>query len=179
VVGLLAPAPALAQDDYALASEAWNGLGEVGMLARALGIEVVEVRSLDLSTIGPATPLLILYPRGELPADDLLRFLRTGGRLAIADDFGASSSLLERLGVRRQNGPFADPPGAVNDNANLPLAVTRQPHPLNAGVDQRSQGHVAADAAGTVEVGDFHRRLLSRWRPLVAAQSVEEIPGTF
>lgn len=152
---LLLPGPARAQDDYALASEAWNGLSEVTALSQALGIEIVEVGALDLATVGPTTPLLVLYPRNELPANDMLRFLHAGGRLAIADDFGAGGGLLERLGVERSTAPVADPPSALNDNGNLPIAVPRQSHPLSAGVDQLATNHPATLTSPLPPVFDF------------------------
>lgn len=152
---LLQPGRAEAQDDYALSSNSWNGLSEVGTLAQALGIEIVEVRSLDLATVGPTTPLLVLYPASDLPTADMLRFLRAGGRLAIADDFGAGGGILERLGVERSIEPVSDPPSAWNDNANLPVAVPRQSHPLNAGVDQLTTNHPATLRSPLPPVFDF------------------------
>lgn len=151
----LSPSGAEAQDDYALASQAWNGLSEVAVLAQALGVEIVEVSSLDLATVGPTTPLLVLYPGGDLPAPDMLRFLRAGGRLAVADDFGAGSGILERLGVERSTEPVRDPPSALNDNANLPVAVPRQAHPLSAGVDQLTTNHPATLRSPLPPVFDF------------------------
>jgi hypothetical protein len=144
-----------AQDDYAPTSTAWNGLSEVAALAQALGIEIVEVRSLDLSTIGPATPLLVVYPGRDLPSGDMFRFLKAGGRLAIADDFGAGSGILERLGVERSTDRVDSPPFAWNDNANLPIAVPRQSHPLNAGTDQLTTNHPATMRSPLPPVFDF------------------------
>lgn len=152
---LLRPTAARAQDDYQLASQQWNGLSEVGALSQALGIDIVEVGSLDLSTLGPATPLLVLYPASDLPAADMLRFLRGGGRLAVADDFGSGGAILERLGVERSTEPVANPPSAWNDNANLPLAVPRQAHPLNAGVDELATNHPATLRSPLPPVFDF------------------------
>lgn len=152
---LLMPARAVAQDDYALSSGSWNGMSEVAALAQALGIEVAEVRALDLGTVGPTTPLLVLYPSSDLPSGDMLRFLRGGGRLAVADDFGAGGGLLEHLGVERSTAAVTEPPSAINDNANLPIAVPRQPHPLNAGVDQLGTNHPATLRSPLPPVFDF------------------------
>lgn len=124
---------AQAQEDYSSSTGAWNSVSELGRIANALGVEVEDVSDIDLARLSAGTALLILYPQNELPADDLVRFLRLGGRAAIADDFGTAEPLLARLGVSRSPGPVARPPRAHNDNSNLPVAAARQAHPLALG----------------------------------------------
>ncbi|MBI2895234.1 MAG: DUF4350 domain-containing protein [Deltaproteobacteria bacterium] len=170
VLALLCPPLARAQDDYSTTSGAWNGIAELGAIADAMGVEVEDASDLDLGRLSAATPLLILHPEGELPADDILRFLRLGGRVAVADDFGTAEPLLARLGVRRFVGPVPSPPAAHNENANLPIATPRQAHPLALGVPELVTNHPSVLASPLRPVFDFG----SSDRSVVVAGAVGE-----
>jgi hypothetical protein len=130
-----AAAPTHAQNgDYLLTNQGWNGLSQFVDAARAAGIEVRAPDRLDLSLLKPQDGMLVVYPDGGLPRADLAAFMSDGGRLAIADDFGAGDTLLAGFGIGRH-----DPNGVARErrlrgNVNVLIAKPEVRHPLSAGV---------------------------------------------
>ncbi|MCZ7678948.1 MAG: DUF4350 domain-containing protein [Sandaracinaceae bacterium] len=111
---LAGPSAAGAQppDDFATSGGAWNSVSELMQIARQRGVEPRIAERLDVGTLGPTDSLLILHPRAALPARELTAFLRSGGRVLLADDFGAGDSLLEAFpdrphGALRRGGAAA------------------------------------------------------------------------
>jgi hypothetical protein len=139
---VLWPAAAAAQDsgDYDPASTAWNGLSSLVELARAEGVALEPANVVAFRTLRPRDALLVVYPEEPLPVDDILRFLSAGGRVAVADDFGTAGALLERLEIRRSDGP-PDSVDTLNGNRELPIARPRAAHPLSEGVDALVANH--------------------------------------
>jgi len=62
----------------------------------------------------------------------------------LADDFGASGPLLERLGVRRVPVRGESVARLHADNPSLPIATAGEPHPLNEGIPELVTNHPAA-----------------------------------
>lgn len=121
-LALLLSSRAAAQGDYDPENEQWNGLSHLVDQARQLDLELEVVETLDFATIDAETSLLLIYPIAELDQDALISHLRRGGRMLIADDFGVSDELLERLGVRRNDQPVT---GGLffRGDPNLPIAA--------------------------------------------------------
>ncbi|MBC7172760.1 MAG: DUF4350 domain-containing protein, partial [Polyangiaceae bacterium] len=101
----LVPRTAAAAPDYDPQSSDWNGLSELVTLAESEGIELRVVKDLDAEALDPIDGLLVIYPRRPLPSASLVEFLRRGGRLALADDFGEGQGLLRRFGIERIPAP--------------------------------------------------------------------------
>ena len=81
-------------------------------------------------------------------------FLRAGGRILIADDFGRGDEALSRLGILRR-APGPESLRAYQDNPNLPIArPIMSAHPLASGIDELHTNHpmVFSVAAGPDEV---------------------------
>lgn len=134
--------------EYDFGDTNWNGLSRLGELASEQGIVFDTPLEVDLSTLGPTDSLLILYPQGDLPSRALTDFLRAGGRVAVADDFGQSEEFLSVFSIRR-----APPPEEARRFRGNPALLIAQPilrHPLTEGV-----GHLVTNHAQVVTHQDL------------------------
>jgi len=130
---LLAP-DAAAGTDYLPDNSQWAGLSQFATLARSAQVPLRLTAELDWRTLGPKDALLVIYPRRALEAQSALAFIKSGGRLLLADDFGAAQGLFAALSIKRgTNSPHTR--FHYQDNLNLPVAINRQQkHPLLRGV---------------------------------------------
>ena len=167
VAGLLAvtlPRWAAAQGDYSPESDDWNGLSSLVEQARELGIDLTTTNDLDYALIGRDTSLLIIYPTVPLDRQALVSNLRAGGRVLIADDFGSSAPLLERLGVRRDESQVE---GGLHfrGDPDLPIAApVTEDHVLTQGVRRLLTNHPATlvtDLPSVFVTGDPERTLVA------------------
>ncbi|MBX3248881.1 MAG: hypothetical protein KF901_17020 [Myxococcales bacterium] len=125
---------------------------------------------IDLGGLGPTDALLIIHPTRALPRASLASFLRSGGRVAIADDEGESASFLSLYGVERAR--YGPGPEALllRGNPGLPLATPHVEHPLTEGV----RG-VVANHPATLHHADLDPVLLFEpGSALVLAGAVDE-----
>lgn len=155
----------LGQDDYAIESRSWNGLSELVAIASELGLRVEAPRQLDLNALKPADSLLVVFPQAPLPRADFAAFLHDGGRIAIADDFGAAESWLASFEISRSAAPIArasdEESGGIprlRDNRSLLIATPRAAHPLTREVAALVVNHPAvlrhASLEPVFELGD-------------------------
>lgn len=133
--------------DYNDAS--WQGTAELLTLARSrLGNARVRlVANLDYSVLTPRDGVLVLHPKRQLHGDSASNFMRKGGRMAVADDYGSADSFYESYAVNRQNAPIR-PSEMLRGNPNLAWAVPSDiaeapgvEHPLIAGVQRVLTNH--------------------------------------
>lgn len=134
-----------ARADYGLENFDWNGLSQFAEIARAEGIELKLSAELDYDQLDPEQPLLMIHPQQPVAVANLSNFIVAGGRALLADDFGASDALLERLGITRMVMPPANLPHTdfVDDNPALPIFTPAGRHPLLHGVEQLVANHPA------------------------------------
>jgi len=134
-IAALRPVSARADADFAGDSDAWNGASTFLSVARetATVATVVDARRVDLDRLGPTDALLVLGPETPLPEEDLVAFVRRGGRLVIADDFGTGGAVFERFGIRRAE-PGATNAARVRGEDALLVARPFYAHPLTEGV---------------------------------------------
>lgn len=133
-LGATVTAAAQSEADYGTKSDAWNSLTELIRLGSASGAQVVATTRLDLSALSPRDAILIVFPSDEPPREDLAAFLHDGGRVAIADDFGAAERWLSGFAIRRtQLAPGATAP-RLRGNRNVLIAEPSAPHPLGRDV---------------------------------------------
>ncbi len=130
---MLHPAASRAQD-FALSGGDWNSVSQLMQIARSSGREVtvVEEERLDVGTLQPSDSLLILHPRGALPARELTAFLRAGGRVALADDYGEAATLLAAFQIGRGE-PTVERAIQLRGNPALLVARPRAQHRLAEG----------------------------------------------
>ena len=147
-VGLAGPAdaqppdPSEATADYQIGSAAWNGLSTLEALARGMGLDVVEERSLDWDDLERGDILFLLYPTNRIDPQNLTTFLHNGGRVLVADDFGKSEEALAALGILRGTGIGVRADQFYDGHSYAPVAHPLiADHPLAAGVGALTANH--------------------------------------
>jgi hypothetical protein len=153
-----APTPSGTRDDsdgdYGPDNAGWNGLRDLFALARGLGLRPEMHADIVWDDLGDDTALLVLYPLGKLDTDKFISFVGGGGRLVLADDFGSSEALLERLGLTRHHGE-ARTQRFYQDNPMLPVARAHAEHELTRDVDEVVTNHPAWLRGGLTPVLGF------------------------
>lgn len=139
---LCSAAQSRAEDaDYAPNNRNWNGLSQLLAIARDSVSDARPAARIDLSALRAEDGMLVLYPAVALPRADLTAFMNEGGRLAIADDFGAGSALLQAFGIGR-HAPLAPPrERRLRGNINVLIAKPELQHPLTHGVPALVTNH--------------------------------------
>lgn len=132
----------------------WEGASDLLDAARAkLGRDrVVIAATLEYDKLKPEDGVLLLAPKTDLLHSEISAFLRAGGRLALVDDFGTGSALLERFQIHRIRAP-TNPRDSLRQNRNLAIAVPavqlvagieQGRHPVVADVDKLVTNHPTA-----------------------------------
>lgn len=164
--------PVIAGPDYASDSTDWNGLARLIGLARGLGLEVEATDAIDWEELGAEDILFVLYPQSRLEPSFLAAFVRNGGRVLLADDYGNSHEALGRLGMLREDVDGVDADRYHADRAYAPIARVWKPdHPLAKDVDDLVTNHPAVlrDVKGADVVFGFGEN-----EGVVAAGSIGE-----
>ena len=142
----LLPAVVLAQsqEDFHPDNKSWNGLSRFVQIIESEGYKVVVEKQLSWDTFAPTDVPMFFHPlRKDEPApspSSVASFLRKGGRVLIADDFGSAAVTFGALGLTRSE---ALPPklDAYGDNPSLPFAEPVPGHSLGSGVDLLLTNH--------------------------------------
>jgi hypothetical protein len=109
--------PTAAARDYDPDSADWTGLSYLRATADEARVELRFEEALDWSTVEPSDVLLFLHPEAPIDREAALAFIDDGGRVIVADDYGASGGLLEAVGIQpvvtapRHDAYFRDDPG--------------------------------------------------------------------
>jgi hypothetical protein len=154
VVALLALAPAAAAQpgggarteipDYDPYSSAWNGLAAFVGLAGGMGYEVKPMAALQWDDVGAEDILVLLYPLRRVDPDRVDAFVRAGGHVIIADDFGDSRDAITRFQMLRAEvtAPAAD--RYHEGRTFAPVARTLAPgHPIATQIKDVVTNHPA------------------------------------
>jgi hypothetical protein len=127
--------------DYDVDNKGWNGISDLVGLAGSAGVELEARAELDWTDLGPGDVLFVMYPTRTLDPVHVAAFLRQGGRVLLADDFGKSDEALARLNVLRHPARTARA-GLHNKNPQLPIATPLdKDHPLAEGVRELITNH--------------------------------------
>ncbi|HEX2568879.1 MAG TPA: DUF4350 domain-containing protein [Polyangia bacterium] len=140
--------------DYRVESSAWNGLGTLARLGQELGCPVTATETLDWGALSSRDVLFLVYPTSPVAADDVAGFLRAGGRLVVADDFGAAGPALARLGIHRTELQDQEPiPGAAiyRGRPQLVVASARGDSPLGRATNLIVTNHPAVFTSRRLE----------------------------
>lgn len=154
VTGALAYSAPSAASAFDFNDPSWEGTSELLALARdRLGSGHVKlVATIDWSTLTPADALLVVHPTRVIEYAEASAFLRAGGRIAVLDDFGSGTTLLEHFQIHRIRAP-GRPLDSLRGNPNLAVAVPavqqvagheQGRHPVVAEVDQVVTNHPSA-----------------------------------
>lgn len=118
-------------EDLSTREVAWNGLSELHRLAGTLGVAVVTPESVDVAQLGPDDAVLVVHPVEPLPSVELSAFLRGGGRLAVADDFGSGRALLGAFGIGMFPPARSGETRRLRGQQHLLVAARQSSHPLS------------------------------------------------
>jgi hypothetical protein len=144
--------------DYDATSQAWNGLYTLIAVAKGLGLSVEAVDNIDWEDLGANDIVFILYPSGRLEPGHIAGFVRSGGRILVADDFGQSKEALARLGMLRERAVGVNASKFYRGLQYVPMAQPLAPeHPLAAGITELATNHpsVLTDVIGPDVVFGF------------------------
>ncbi|MEY4575915.1 MAG: hypothetical protein RL701_618 [Pseudomonadota bacterium] len=119
-------------EDLRIRDRSWNGLSELFTVAGAEG-PVEHVDEVAVTQLTGDDALLVVHPTTSLPSNELAKFMRRGGRVAVADDFGAGRRFFGTFGMSLGE-PKADLPNVLRNNVHLPIAVPLVGHTLADGV---------------------------------------------
>lgn len=146
------PAAAAAEaSDYGPQTETWNGLGRLLQIASRLELEVATPPRLSVDGLSSRDGLLIIAPHSALPRTGLSNFLRGGGRVAVADDFGPSDRFLRAFGIRRSPHRAAEGSLRLRGNPALQLARPASAHALVEAVPVVVTNHPAGLKHATLD----------------------------
>lgn len=118
--------------DYLPLNHQWNGLSEFSALFAKRLAPITRIDTFDAQLLNPKEDiLLVIYPQTLPPntkKNPFIDFIKHGGRLLIADDFGAAAPILKALNIERQS--FRPPSHVLyfRENKNLPIAHSTHPN---------------------------------------------------
>lgn len=141
-VALLGRPAAADIPDYGPHSD-WNGLSSLIKLAEGMNFQVSTVSSLEWGTLSADDVLFIIYPLQRVDPARLGAFLKAGGNVVIADDFGDAKDAVQALGLLRAE---TTAPRARRYEANqpwAPVATGRADHPIGRDVGEVVTNHPA------------------------------------
>lgn len=128
--------------DYDATSQAWNGLHTLTAVAKGLGLSVEAVDSIDWEDLGAQDIVFVLYPTTRLEPGHIAGFVRSGGRILVADDFGQAREALARLGMLRERAVGVTASKFYRGLQYVPMAQPLMPdHPLAQGVTELATNH--------------------------------------
>ncbi|MFH2009007.1 MAG: DUF4350 domain-containing protein [bacterium] len=130
--------------DYSPHNVEWQGTSKLFRLAADQGFAMETRSTLHWKYLRKSEILFFLYPTAKIPREKLIAYLKAGGRVIIADDFGSTAELLEQLGVRRVAVNGARLSRLHAENPALPIATSAGSHPLNIGIPELVTNHPAA-----------------------------------
>lgn len=138
LIALLGTATTAQAEDFSPESQEWYGLAAFVEFTQNLGVDVRQVSQLDWAEVEVDDIIAIVYPHHSVDPDSLARFVSDGGRVVVADHYGASVPFLDRLSVERAEPEPTNLPHQqfVEDHPGWPLFEVRGEHPLITEVDK-------------------------------------------
>ncbi len=114
--------------DFDATNVDWNGSARLVALGRSLHLDVRPSHVLDLGALTTRSSVLVLGPLRAVP-DELVRFVRAGGRVAVADDVGSGAPFFARYALERVAEPrvamglslVTNHPAALRSPGRVPL----------------------------------------------------------
>ena len=144
-VAATAVAPLLMAGDFATDSREWNGFADFVDTAGQQGVALNETDTLEWRQVSSDDVIAVVYPTDAIDVTSLADFVTQGGRVLLADDFGASRSFIDRLAVERREPAPENLPhrNFIDDDPGWPLFTIEGVHPLLDGVEEVVANHSA------------------------------------
>ncbi len=116
---------------FDLSGRDWEGLSEFVALAKAEvgNARVVPTGLLAMRDLKREDSLILVHPERTLDIDSLARFMRTGGRVIVLDDYGTADALLAHFQLERVPAPRR-PTEALRNNPSFAIAEPASAHPV-------------------------------------------------
>jgi hypothetical protein len=113
--------------EFSIFNTKWNGCSKFAKALHEKGDVIPILYSYNSVNVGELRGVLIVIgpdiPFSELEAREVQEFLKNGGTLFIADDFGTANSLLEKLGVKARFSSVQLKDLFYAKNGNFPIVV--------------------------------------------------------
>jgi len=113
--------------EFSIFNTKWNGCSKFAKALYEKGDVIPILYSYNSANVGELRGVLIVIgpdiPFSELEAREVQEFLKNGGTLFIADDFGTANSLLEKLGVKARFSSVQLRDLFYAKNENFPIVV--------------------------------------------------------
>jgi hypothetical protein len=130
--------------DYDPSSKEWNGLFTFTRTAAGLGLEVLNVSSLEWGDLDEGDILVLIYPLQRVEPSRLAAFVQAGGHVVVADDFGEAGDALARMGLLRADVGTPQAGSYYRSRLYAPVATPLTAgHPLVDGVTEVVANHPA------------------------------------
>jgi hypothetical protein len=126
-------------EDITADNRGWNGLSELLAIAAQEG-DTTRPSRVDVSHLSADDGLLIIHPVQPLPTGELAKFMRSGGRVAVADDYGAGARFLATFGMTLRDAE-GESVRALRGNPAWPIATPLVAHALTDGVSALVTNH--------------------------------------
>src|SRR6185436_5478964 len=123
----------------------WNGLSDLASLVESRGQTVLATDHVDWGDLDPEKDVvLVLYPQDPLDAQQVATWVRAGGSILLADDFGQCDDAFAEFGLRRAKATGVHAQRWYEDNPALPVATAwADDHPLARDADEIITNHPA------------------------------------
>lgn len=158
---LLTAAPAAWAADFDPTSVDWDGLNSLQGIAGLVDLQIAPRTVLDWSQVDEHDVLLVIAPQvapvGEA-LESLTRFVESGGRLVVADDFGPGAAWLEPFGLHLEPSPGRSLQRYEGVDG-LPL-VTIDPDPASVRAAARWQARGAKLTLGGFLTHELHNPIV-------------------
>ena len=105
---LMLPPSVARAADFAPTSRDWNGLNDLQSVAGLVDLHIQPRTTVDFAQVDEQDVLLVVAPQVAptgVALDSLRRFVESGGRLIVADDFAAGAKWLAPFGLTLQPEP--------------------------------------------------------------------------
>ncbi len=153
---VLDPKVAHADDsNYQVDNTGWDGVSTLAALAEGIGLQVVQERYIEWEDLDSDDLVFLIYPTTLIDSTAVVSFIRNGGRVLIADDFGQAYRVFGRLGGRRSENVTAS--RYYENKVFAPVAEPTGSHALSKGISYLTTNHPTTirNLEGMASVFDF------------------------
>ncbi|MBL4634095.1 MAG: DUF4350 domain-containing protein [Kofleriaceae bacterium] len=141
--------------NYQVDNTGWDGVSTLAALAEGIGLQVIQERYIEWEDLDSDDLVFLIYPTTLIDSTAVVSFIRNGGRVLVADDFGQAYRIFGRLGGRRSEDVTAS--RYYENKVFAPVAEPTGSHPLSDGISYLTTNHPTTirNLEGMTSVFDF------------------------